>query len=54
MKQPSWYQPVENFLQPMHWLVTLLLLVIIGVSVYMLVQKKNVLRTFWVTYVFMP
>lgn len=54
MRKPPWYQKLENFLNPHQELVTLGLLVIIGVSLYLLFQGDSVKRTFWLVYLISP
>jgi len=50
----NYYQKIEAFLEPAQGLVTVLLVLIIMVSVYMLFSRSNTARTGWVTYMFMP
>ena len=48
------YKRIEKELMPTQWLVIVGLLVIIGISGYLIVKGDNVKRTAWLVYLFMP
>ena len=49
-----WYGKIESFLEPMQWLVGLLLLAIAAISIWLFFKGDNVVKTAWVTYVLSP
>lgn len=55
---PPWYKKVEDELLKVRWLLWLALLVLVGVSVYFIIElargKKAIPAALWVTYMFMP
>lgn len=52
--QPIWYRKFEDFLMPYQWIVSIMLIIIIAVSVWMLFEKDSVKRTTWVVYMYLP
>lgn len=48
------YAKAESFLEPSQGLVVCLLLLIALITVWMMVQKNAVLRTFWLVYLLSP
>lgn len=54
LRQPIWYRKIEQWLSPSRKIATLLLIGIAAVSIIMLFVKSNLIRSSWITYVFMP
>ena len=48
------YADAEKFLEPAQELVDAMLIIIVVVSLILLFSQNNVVRTAWVTYMFMP
>lgn len=52
--RPPWYRWLEERLEPLQGAVVVLLLLVIGVSVYLIVRGPNWARTVWLVYLLSP